>query len=333
MGRRSVWSQPEVIEVAKEFVTAADEVWRLQTGEDAECRAFQAMADGAHYRGKGGTRQGIYLVAPSGRLLASINSNNPKAVLEMIERGRAAWEELPDDQRWLADADDIRPERRWEEDFPADGLVLEQFNRDLGESGGRWNRDHAWFSKAEARDFLPESLEAGAEFSVPSALVRRLARFHLVDDVRGQTVPFAPSEVILAELNGRVTAVDGARVHVTWRGESHSDAKGPWLMGENIFKPKSGQETPHGLAARLEGEAVFDLKSERFLSFDLVALADRWGHTRFNGRWRNPEDGQVGFVFRIAPDQDERRIPPAFVDVYDAPWLGKRTGAKSGESQ
>ena len=74
-GRGSVWSDPELRALVVEHtVPCADEVWRLQRGDDGECRFFRAMADAGHYGKGGGTRQGIYLASPSGRLLSSINS-------------------------------------------------------------------------------------------------------------------------------------------------------------------------------------------------------------------------------------------------------------------
>jgi len=55
-----------VSSLAKRFVPVTDEVWRLQRGTDPECRFFQSFADRGHYRGGGGTRQGIYVVTPGG---------------------------------------------------------------------------------------------------------------------------------------------------------------------------------------------------------------------------------------------------------------------------
>lgn len=91
----SVWSDPRVIELAKEFVAATDEVWRLQGGVDPECKFFQEMAEHGHYGGRPGTsRQGIYVCAPSGEFLASINSNSPDRVLAIMQQGKLAWSKL-----------------------------------------------------------------------------------------------------------------------------------------------------------------------------------------------------------------------------------------------
>ena len=51
-----------------------------------------------------------------------------------------------------------------------------------------------------------------------------------------------------------------------------------------------------------------------------MAVGNRWGYTRFNGRRRDPNEGRIGFVFRLA----EPRIAPAFVYQYEAGWVKRR---------
>ena len=58
-GRRSVWSDSRIINIAKEFIPTTDEVWRLQRVEDKDAIIFQEMANTGHYRRAGGTRQGM----------------------------------------------------------------------------------------------------------------------------------------------------------------------------------------------------------------------------------------------------------------------------------
>jgi hypothetical protein len=324
-GRASVWSDERVIERAGVFVAAADETWRLQRGSDPECRHFQAMADQGHYGGGGGTRQGIYLCAPSGKLLASINSLNAQAVLDTLERGLAAWEALPDEQRWLSPEDRIEPEHRWEFSYPARGLVLTSVNRDLPADGDPnaeparpSNRDHVWFAPDEARRWLPANPRPGAVHRLPAPLVERLARFHLVDNVRGQTLPFAREEVDGSWVQSEVVGRDGDRVHLRLSGTLRAVAEGPWLMGSNDWTPP--REYPRGIETGLLGTATFDLGRQAFTAFEAVALGRRWGSGWLNGR-RAEEAGPIGFVLSLSPDTPAERVPPAFVDLYRAAWI------------
>ena len=59
------------------------------------------MADKGHYRTKGGSRQGIYVLSPSGKLLSSVNSLNPDVVLDVMKEGLIKWNALPKKQKKL----------------------------------------------------------------------------------------------------------------------------------------------------------------------------------------------------------------------------------------
>lgn len=334
-GRALVWSDERVRAAAADFVVATDETWRLQRGVDAECRHFQVMADHGHYGGgareagaprDAGTRQGIYACAPSGALLASLNALDADAVLAVLGQARAAWAALPDEQRWLAAGVELQPAHRWEWSCPTDGLVLARTVRDLPPDGDPHsaplrpsNRDYAWFSADEARLLVPESPEVGARRSVPPLVVRRLARFHLVDNARGQTLPFAPEEVSADSwLASEVVGRQDEGVVLRFSGATRAVAEGPWLMGDNTWTPEG--EYPRGVSCALEGRAVWDPSRQAFTACELVGLGEFWGSGWLNNR-RADERGPIGFLFTLAPRTPAARVPPAFVDVYDAPWI------------
>jgi hypothetical protein len=318
-GRRSVWSDPRVIKITKQFVPAADEVWRLQQGTDPECVFFQRMAEHGHYGGRTGqTRQGIYVCSPGGKFLASINSNNPDRVLATLEWGLKAWEGLPAEDKKLSPRSEIKPRHRWEDSFPKGGLVLSMITRDLppdcdpGKPGAaKWNQDRVWFSKGEARQWLPGDPKPGDKHPVPQELVTRLARLHLVDTVNGQTSPFSPAQVAGSQIATEVLERQGGRVKVKITGATKGDA------------PARGRRSSaHGVETRILGHATFDLDKGAFVELQMVALGTRRGHTELNGRRRDPESGPVGFVFELAP-ADAPPVAPAFIRNYDVPWVAR----------
>src|SRR5262249_55000897 len=148
------------------------------------------------------TRQGIYVCSASGKFLASINSNSPDRVLAMLEQGLKAWEDLRAEERRLSAKSEIKPRHRWEDSFPKDGLVLSVITRDLPADcdpskpcAPKWNQDRVWFSKGEARDWLPRDPKTGDRHPLPQELLARLTRLHLVDTVNGQTSPFSSGQV------------------------------------------------------------------------------------------------------------------------------------------
>lgn len=310
-----------MIDATRAFVCAVDEVWRLQRGTDAESKHFQRMADKGHYGGGGGTRQGLYVLTADGTFLASTNTLTPEATLATLTAGREAWTRTTDAQRTLP-ADWTLPRKRWEDSLPEDAMVLRSWNADLGEGAQRerLNRDHVWFTRKEARGWLPANPAVGDEHVVSRLITERLARFHLVDNVRGQTLPFAREEVIGARIVTRITAVGPEVVEFTIHGETHAHTDGTWRMGASDWEPTA--KFPRGVETRIIGHGTYLRKADRFDVLTFAATGTRTGRTNLNGR----KEGDVGpagigWVFARVPLKPSTRIAPAFVDVYDADWI------------
>lgn len=306
-------------------MATTDEVWRLQRGSDPECVFFQEMAEHGHYGGRpGASRQGIYVCAPGGTFLASINSNRPDRVLETMRQGLAAWGKLPAEKRKLTDNALINPEHRWEDSYPAEGLVLSMYSRDLPTNcdpnqpcESKWNQDRVWFSKAEARQWLPAEISLNATHQLPEALLSRLARFHLVDTVKGQSSIFSSRNLENSQISTEVDKIDGDLVSIVISGATTASSS------------RSGRATlPHGVKTRLLGRATYDLKQDRFTEYEFVAVGNRWGMTTFNGRRRDGPQGPLGYVFRLSTPE-EPRVAPAFISNYDAEWVKTPLGKGS----
>ena len=319
-GRRSVWSNKKIIEASKDFVPVTDEVWRLQRGKDAESLHFQEMANEGHYRGEGGTRQGIYVLTATGKLLASINNLNAEKVLEMIERGKEAWKRTRRKERRLPKDFEL-PRKRWEDSYPDDGLVLRSFNCDLGPNAdrNRINRDHVWFSKDEVKGWLPGYPTLGARHRVSSTIFERLARFHLVDNVRGQTRPFAPKEVE-GEITTIVTSSLGGVVEFTIQGTSSAKTDGAWKMGKSDWTPKDDRKYPRSVTTTIRGKGTYNGLTRKITKLEFVAVGERKGRSDLSRSDKDLGPAPIGFFFQIAPDRPSERVPPAFIDVY-ADWV------------
>ena len=201
----------------------------LQSGKDAECRLFQKIAEQGHYAGRtrpSSTRQGTYATTADGTFLASWNNNNPRFVARKLREALKNWDKLKAEGRKFSGEDplDIAQLNRADRFFPEGGLVLKVNTRDLprnppqqGRWADAWNQDFAWFTKDEAGQFLPGEIEPGRTREVPRPLVERLARFHFLDNVRGQTSPFPARAIEDATLTSRVTAVHGDVVSSAWK--------------------------------------------------------------------------------------------------------------------
>ena len=330
IARRSVWSDPNVVELTQNFVPVADEVARLQRGTDPEARLFQTIAEQGHYAGYGppkhtGTRQGTYAAAPSGVLLASINSNDPAKMADMLRRALEKWQTLSCEERLLANdphaVADEAARARGERLYPEGGLVLRVDTRDLPrndsvrEEPGKWhatavNQDFAWFTKDEARQFVPENPAPSQVHEVPEPLIRRLARIHFVDNVRGQTPGYHDDAVKTARLTGTVTGVDGPRVSLRLDGEVRLSAEGTWPVND---RHDADNPQPHqrGFEGRLLGYATWDGEKQRFVAFEMVAAGTRWGATQYNVRNGDADPAPLGFALTLAGDTLAERVAPA----------------------
>ncbi len=325
-GRRSVWNDPRVIDKAKAFVPATDEVWRLQRHQDRECRFFRHKVRG-NPAPIGGSWQGLYIFAPDGTLLTRRNTLNPDAAMKLMDDGLEKWSSLAKEERKAADPAEYLPQHRWENSLPTDGLVLRSTLRDLPEKGigpegrGRWNRDHAWFNREEARSWMPEEISIRQKHTLPEPLALRLARFHVVDNVSGQEGPYAKADIEHAEIEIEVTAVDGndATIHISGLFRSESD--GVYKLGETDWRHFPSRT--RGVDATLRGEATWNIEQRRFSAFRAAAHGQAWGGSGLNGRRgvTKEQPAAIGWYFELVDDDPRDRLAPAFIDVYNADWV------------
>ena len=254
IARQSVWTDPEVMELAAKFIPATDEVGRLRSGGDAECQLFQKIAEQGYFAGRSRpsrTRQGTYATTADGTFLASWNKKDPRFVARKLREALENWDRLQADGRgFLGESPlEIAELNRADRFFPEGGLVLKVNTRDLPRDPpqqAHWadacNQDFAWFTKDEAERFLADKIGPGQTREVPRTLVERLARFHFLDNVRGQTPPFPARAIEDATLTSRVTAVDGDVVSLGLEGRTKAMQKGDWpIRGFEDMNQPSGQ--------------------------------------------------------------------------------------------
>jgi hypothetical protein len=141
----------------------------------------------------------------------------------------------------------------------------------------------------------------------------RLSRFHLLDNVRGQTLPFLPGHVEAAGIATRVARVSGDSVLLLMRGRSRARERGRWKV-RGIGGAASAQE--RGFEAEILGMGLYDRASERFTVFELVAIGTRWGGTQYNERGDDLGPSPMGLLFRLAGDTPADRVPPAHFWAY-----------------
>ena len=96
-GRASAFSDRDVLKMAREdFVAVTADDWYQRRRQDAEGAFFRKVADQGPRKGVGGgTRQGIYCLTASGKLLAFKNAQDPAVMVETLKLGLKRWNALP----------------------------------------------------------------------------------------------------------------------------------------------------------------------------------------------------------------------------------------------
>ncbi len=305
--------------IDKHFIPAAEDSYAK--GRNPEERGlFQKLSAS----NGGGLGQSVYVVTPSGQILARYNGNWKndvyKVYLKLFSEALDKWKALPKQARMLPkDPPGVVAGSMHAHLYPADGLVLQVFARDLPRDpaklndlsqppegyqlGGKWgsgNRDAAWFTRAEVKSMIPADKQAGTRHKVPAKLAQRLARYHLIDMVIGTAHAFAAGEVKKADLFTVVKGTEGEMLHLTIEGVTRAEG--------------TRKKVSIGYEAKLVGQASYHLKEERFLRFDLLAVGTRWGPRDAATNAKQEAASPMGVAFRLAPSTGSvSRMPPAAV--------------------
>jgi hypothetical protein len=218
--------------------------------QDAEGEFFAQVLKQAG-RGLDGYAQGVYLFTPEGKLLAFANTSDAGRVKGLLDTAFKKF--APSDTLFpVDDAKAVRPLPV----PPPGGLVVDVTTKVLGgydpnnRRAERYRnslgRDHLWVRQDEA--------EALARGNFPDSLAARLARFHLVDNTRGEPPMWSADEIKKLAF----TLEDGR------------------LTGSIHLETKAGDR---GYQADLLG--FITAKEGRVTRFDLVVRGQFWGEGTF----------------------------------------------------
>lgn len=323
MGRVLTFSDADVIRMAsKDFIPVVGDDWYQRRKRDAEGEFFRAVANQGprKFDGiSGPTRQGMYLFTAGGKLLGYRNNSDPNNMRREIRQALEKFKQLPatETKPGAVKVDDL-PEEKLDDQYhrapPKDGLILRAEARvleknDDGEyvtctsipSGVRGifaSRDHVWLKENEWRAMTPTSPAVGQTIDVPDEVVRRLCRFHLLDNTRGEPPMWRRDDVREAKMTMTVTKVTDARIEMRFDGRA--------LLATDADPDKAKR----GYDAHLRGEVMFDRKSKRFTAFDVIALGDHWGDGQYD-RGARPGRTPLGIAFTlVSPDEPANRVPP-----------------------
>jgi hypothetical protein len=318
-GRALAFSDPQIVKMAKEdYVPVACDDWYQRRRQDAEGEFFRKVSDqGPRGHMGSNTRQGIYLLTADGELLAYKNAGqNAQVMRDVLKDALAKWNKLPEARRkpgavTVPDAGKL--DGGYTRKPPAGGLVVNVYARALEKSqvegtvsdavckigdGDEASRDHLWLTADEWRSLVPTDARPGDRFPVAPAITRRIARFHLIDNTRGEPPMWRREDVRSAELNATVQEADASHVLV------RLDGKALLATEPDVAAAQRGYD------AALLGYVRYDKAADRVDRVDVVALGDHWGQGTFTPGAR-PGRQPLGVAFELARgDKPGDTVPP-----------------------
>src|SRR5262245_14240813 len=206
----------------EEYIAVAGDDWYQRRRQDDEGTFFRSVADQGPRKGEGGsTRQGIYVFTASGKLLVYRNHQDPDVMRSVLSQGLKAFGKLPADERRAGAVKIDEPgkaDATYHRELPEGGLVVNVFTRILdrkeGElcvgtcsfaGGDKAARDHLWLTADEGKSLVKNDKVGHAE-AIPERIAYRLARFHLIDNTRGEPPAWNRGDVRKQDL--KITLID-----------------------------------------------------------------------------------------------------------------------------
>jgi hypothetical protein len=317
VGRALAFADPEIIRLARdEYIAVAGDDWYQRRRQDAEGKFFRSVADQGPRKGIGGsTRQGIYLFTANGKLLNFRNSQDPTVMRDVLRLGLKRWKELPAEQR-KAGAVKVpslgKTDPRYTRTPPKDGLIVNVYTRilDHDSRGGLCKggckmkgadqaaHDHLWLTGADWKALLPARAKVDSTFAMPAHLVRRIVRFHLLDNTRGEPPYWQKEHVRSSKMTLTVEEASSAGIRLRLDGSA--------LLTTNAETAKASR----GYDVRLLGYIHYNAKSKKIDRFNIVAVGDHWGEGHYT-RGARPGRKPLGIAFELARgDTAADRVPP-----------------------
>ncbi|MBW3576006.1 MAG: hypothetical protein KY450_14435, partial [Actinobacteria bacterium] len=121
------------------------------------------------------------------------------------------------------------------------------------------------------RSQVPNGAKAGDTFDVPQPVLRRIMRYHLVDNTRGEPNFWSPEQLRQGELKATVEKADAKGMTVRLDGTA---------LLSTAPDPAAAER---GYDAALLGYIAYDAAADRITRFDLVAAGDHWGEGAYTG--------------------------------------------------
>lgn len=256
--------------------------------------------------------QGMYILGPDGTPYGFTNDHDPDDILRFMDRGLRGYRTRPPKQAVISDADIAAP---FAQALPAGGAAVRVYSRIRPLPSKVWGlnrgvgRDYLWLYPEELAALVAGSGGAaparpGAAATLPAALLGRLLRFHLVDDVRGTPDMWGVNEVQRARFTAQVLRQEGAARTLSFQGDFAMRGQRRSAVGARARVVQSHR-------GQLRGEITLDITSNRLLRFRAFSEGRAAGEGTYTPY---PPPGEfrllIGMVEALPADHGARTVPP-----------------------
>ncbi|NRA97065.1 MAG: hypothetical protein HRU14_12740 [Planctomycetes bacterium] len=292
LDRASSFHDQETVDIlTKRYVPVALDVFYEERRKDAAGELYWKIVKQRENLTPDRTTQGFYIATPDGRLLNGWNNRNGPRLKKRLKLALNGYGEKKTNVAATAKGD-----LRYERSLPHGAVVVDVRSRILkaaweGE-GSPWEkirrqsigRDHLWITNAEREELVAERW--------PASLTRRLARFHLIDNTRGEAPMWRIREVHEASLTLKGGLLTG-RIRLSTDDNPN-------------FHPDAAAERFYNTAVR----GVVTIKDGALVRFDVVVRGTFFGE----GRW-TPGSPKKPFTLAVAfglanPKLAASKVPP-----------------------
>lgn len=300
--RASTFADPDIVAMLQDdFIPVAIDQAYQRRQQDAEGETYRHIASqGPRNDFANGTSQGFYIATPEGELLLYNNNRNPERLRRLMREKLAASAQRDGRGADVQALEDGEPDARYNPQPPEGGLILRVRAKVTAGHTPSDDPTVALFQQAVSRDNLwvrEDEHHALVHGEFPETLARRIARFHLVDNTRGEPAMWHNTHIKTLDLDldddGTITG------HVRLENDEGDRAYDTYLRGR----------------ITVEADAV--------TGFTLAAEGTHRGHGRYTHPHAPEGDFTLAVTFALADAEDDDpadAIPPqgsrGWVDGY-----------------
>jgi len=194
LDRESTFADPTIVKLLQtRFIPVAIDQAYQRRQKDNEGRFYQKIANQGPRKIGRGTTQGLYTADAAGTLLAFTNNRGAQRVQRMLQTALQKHQPVK-----VAAITKGLPDARYNPQPPEGGLVVRVTSKILSGYEEPENEFRRIFQTSLGRDNLwirADEHTTLAKGQLPKSLLKRLARYHLVDNTRGEPTMWRENEI------------------------------------------------------------------------------------------------------------------------------------------